>query len=229
VVAERALDVLVLLALLFAIAPVVPHADWLPGALVLGAVMFSAIAVVFVAFSLYGEGPARFVLRPLGVLPAMSRERRELAAMNLVRGFAVFRRPSIAIPAFALTLLSWLLIAVAFWMCMTGFDLGVGLTAAILVVVAVNLALILPSGPAGIGVFEAATLVALLPYEIDRSTALSYALILHALNSLPFIVFGYLALHFHTLAVRRGGGYRPTEELAPLGPNEPPPQADRAV
>jgi uncharacterized protein (TIRG00374 family) len=214
VVAERALDVLVLLALLFAIAAALPHADWLPSALVLGAVMFSAIAVVFVTFSLYGEGPARFVLRPLGLLPAMSRERRELAALNLVRGFAVFRRPSIAIPAFALTLVSWLLIAVAFWICMAGFDLGVGLTAAIFVVVAVNLALILPSGPAGIGVFEAATLVALLPYDIDRATALSYALVLHALNSLPFIVFGYLALHFHTLAVRRGRGYRPTEELA---------------
>jgi len=219
VVAERALDVLVLLALLFALAPVAPHADWLPGALLLGAVMFSAIAVVFVAFSLYGERPARFMLRPLGVLPAMSRERRELAAMNLVRGFAVFRQHSITIPALALTVASWLLIAVAFWLCMTGFDLGVGLTAAIFVVVAVNLALILPSGPAGIGVFEAATLVALLPYDIDRATALSYALVLHALNFLPFIVFGYLALHVHTLAVRQGRGYRPTEGLA-AAPNE---------
>jgi glycosyltransferase 2 family protein len=219
VVAERALDVLVLLALLFALAPVAPHADWLPGALLLGAVMFSAIAVVFVAFSLYGEAPARFMLRPLGVIPAMSRERRELAAKNLVRGFAVFREHSITIPALALTVGSWLLIAVAFWLCMTGFDLGVGLTAAIFVVVAVNLALILPSGPAGIGVFEAATLVALLPYDIDRATALSYALVLHALNFLPFIVFGYLALHVHTLAVRRGRGYRSTEGLA-AAPNE---------
>jgi uncharacterized protein (TIRG00374 family) len=154
----------------------------------------------------------------------MSKERRDLAARNLVLGFAVFRRPSIAVPAFALTFLSWLLIALAFWLCMDGFDLGVGFAAGIFVVVAVNLALIVPSGPAGIGVFEAATLVALLTYDVDRSSALSYALVLHAINSIPFIVFGYVALHYHTVAVKRrrpdlsaaGLGGRPDERAAPL-------------
>jgi uncharacterized membrane protein YbhN (UPF0104 family) len=86
---------------------------------------------------------------------------------------------------------------------MEGFHLGVGFSAAILVVVSVNLAMILPSGPAAIGVFEAATLVALVPFDVDRSTALSYALVLHALNVLPFILVGYFALQSHTLAVRR--------------------------
>jgi uncharacterized membrane protein YbhN (UPF0104 family) len=182
------------------------------------------IAVAFVAFALYGERPARLLLRPLALFPRMSQERRDLAAANLVRGFAVFRRPSIAAPAFALTFLSWFLIAVAFWLCMDGFDLGAGLEAGIFVVVAVNLALVVPSGPAGIGVFEAATLVALLPYDVDRSRALSYALVLHAINSIPFIVFGYVALHYHTVVVRRqrpqvSSGElsgRPDERAAPL-------------
>jgi glycosyltransferase 2 family protein len=224
VVAERALDVLALLILLFAVARSLPDAAWLPSALVLGAIMFVAIAVAFVAFALFGERPARILLRPLALFPRMSKERRDLAAANLVLGFAVFRRPSIAVPAFALTFLSWLLIAVAFWLCMDGFDLGLGLAAGIFVVVAVNLALIVPSGPAGIGVFEAATLVALLPYDVDRSSALSYALVLHAINSVPFIVFGYVALHYHTVAVRRQRpdvsvaelGGRPDERTAPL-------------
>jgi glycosyltransferase 2 family protein len=224
VVAERALDVLALLILLFAVARSLPDAAWLPSALVLGAIMFVAIAVAFVAFALYGERPARVLLRPLALFPRMSKERRDLAAANLVLGFAVFRRPSIAVPAFGLTFFSWLLIAVAFWLCTDGFDLGVGFAAGIFVVVAVNLALIVPSGPAGIGVFEAATLVALLPYDVDRSSALSYALVLHALNSIPFIAFGYIALHYHTVAVRRQRphvsaaelGGRPDERAAPL-------------
>jgi uncharacterized protein (TIRG00374 family) len=224
VVAERALDVLALLVLLFAVDSSLPDAAWLPSALVVGAIMFVAIAVAFVAFALYGERPARILLRPLALFPRMSKERRDLAARNLVLGFAVFRRPSIAVPAFALTFLSWLLIALAFWLCMDGFDLGVGFAAGIFVVVAVNLALIVPSGPAGIGVFEAATLVALLTYDVDRSSALSYALVLHAINSIPFIVFGYVALHYHTVAVKRrrpdlsaaGLGGRPDERAAPL-------------
>lgn len=203
VVAERAVDVLVLLAFLFMAAPALPSTKWLPRALALGAVTFVATTALFVAFALYGERPARIILRPLSLLPAMSRERTELAAANLVRGFAVFRRPAIAVPAFALTAVSWVLIAFAFWICMEGFHLGIGFWAGVLVVVSVNLAMILPSGPAALGVFEAATVVALLPFDVDRSTALSYALVLHALNVFPFILAGYIALQGHTLAVRR--------------------------
>ena len=82
---------------------------------------------------------------------------------------------------------------------MEGFHLHLGFSAGLLVVVAVNLALIIPSGPAAVGVFEAATLATLLPYHVDRPTALSYALLLHALNVIPFIVVGYVSLQYHAL------------------------------
>jgi uncharacterized membrane protein YbhN (UPF0104 family) len=103
---------------------------------------------------------------------------------------------------------------------MEGFHLGLGLSAGLLVVVAVNLAMIIPSGPAGLGVFEAATLAVLLPYHVDRPTALSYALLLHALNLIPFIVFGYIALQYHAIGgrwARRAGSESPsapTEQAA---------------
>ena len=204
VIAERAIDVLTLLVLLFVAAPVVPDTDWLPRVLALGAVVFVVTASVFTAFAFYGERPARFVLRPLGVLPRMSRDRLELAAANLMRGLSAFRSPSVALPAFALTAASWLLIAFASWICLRGFDLRLGFSAAVLVVVAINLAMILPSGPAGIGVFEAATLTALRPFDVDRAHALSYALVLHGLNVVPFLVAGYLVLQHHAIVPRRG-------------------------
>ncbi len=78
-------------------------------------------------------------------------------------------------------------------------------------VVAINLAMIIPSGPAGVGVFEAATLAALLPFDVDRSTALSYALVLHGLNIVPFIVAGYFALHYHAIRPRQS---RPAPDAA---------------
>jgi hypothetical protein len=45
-----------------------------------------------------------------------------------------------------------------------------------------------------VGAFEAATLVALRPYDISDSRALSYALVAHALNFLPYVVVGPLLL-----------------------------------
>jgi glycosyltransferase 2 family protein len=213
VAAERALDVLTLLVLFFVTVPVLPRAEWLPEALVLAALLFAILALVVVAFALYGRRPARLILRPLAALPGMSSERTDTAASNLVHGFRVFRRLGIALPASALTAASWLLIAFSFWLVLLGFNPDLGFEAGLLVVVATNLAMIIPSGPAAVGVFEAATVAALLPFGADRATALSYAIVLHALNALPFIVVGYGAVHYHAIEVRRAGMRRRAKQL----------------
>ena len=77
---------------------------------------------------------------------------------------------------------------------MRGFGIEEGFDAALLVLVATNLVLVLPSSPAGLGAFEAAVVLSLAAYGVDRELALSYALGLHALNALPFIPIGVLAL-----------------------------------
>jgi uncharacterized membrane protein YbhN (UPF0104 family) len=201
VVAERVLDVLALLLIFFAVAPALPRTDWLPRALWGGALLFAVLVVSLAVFALRGERPARILLRPLALLPGVSTGRTRLAASNLLYGFSFLRRPGAALGASILTVVSWVLIAFAFWLCMAAFRLDVGFEAGLLVVVAVNLAIIIPSGPAAVGLFEAATLVALFPFGIDRSVGLSYAVVLHGLNVLPFIAVGYVAFHYHLRAV----------------------------
>jgi glycosyltransferase 2 family protein len=203
VVAERVLDVLVLLALLLASAPLVPEATWLGHAAAVGGVAFVLIAFALVALALRGEPVVRLLMRPFSLLPSVSSERIAQAARNLVQGLAVFRLPRVAVAALALTTVSWLVITLSFWICMRTVGLDAGIDAALLVVIAVNLAMILPSGPAGLGLFEAATVLTLTPYGIDRSEALSYAVVVHVLNVVPLIAVGYVALHRHTRAVRR--------------------------
>ena len=73
---------------------------------------------------------------------------------------------------------------------MVAFDLGLDPSAGVLVVIAIGLAMILPSPPAALGVFEGATVVTLSAYGIDESEALSYALVLHALNVFPLLLLG---------------------------------------
>src|SRR5439155_1217410 len=69
--------------------------------------------------------------------------------------------------------------------------------------VAIGLSMILPSSPAAVGVFEAATLVALHVYGIPKSQGLSYALVLHAANFFPYIIAGLVVLRTHTLDLRQ--------------------------
>ena len=57
---------------------------------------------------------------------------------------------------------------------------------------------VIPSGPAGLGVFEAATVVALSAYGVSGTEALTYAVVLHARNFFPFLLAGGIALLLST-------------------------------
>ena len=201
-VIERVYDVLALLVLLLIAGPFLPDVTWLRRAAVLTVVLLVLLVVAFAVLLLYGERPVRFVLRPAARLPGLSKRRVDYAAASIVRGFSALRRPGIAAPAFAVTVASWLALAVSFWLAMQGFDLRVGFGAALLVVVSINLAMVVPSSPAAVGVFEAATLVALRAYGVEHSLALAYAVVLHALNFFPFVAVGFAVLYRHA-AIRR--------------------------
>jgi hypothetical protein len=203
VVVERAFDVLALLLLLFAISPWLPDVTWLQAAAFL--LVFLGLLLLGSAFVLarWGTRVLRILLYPLSRIPFLSAERFEHVLRNLVQGFVGLHSIRIAIEGFFWTLLSWALVALTFWLVLLGFDFGVSPLAGALVVIAINLALVLPSSPAAVGVFEWATVIALQAYGVADSEALSYALVAHALNFVPFIVAGVLILHREALPRRR--------------------------
>jgi hypothetical protein len=58
-----------------------------------------------------------------------------------------------------------------------------------------------------VGVWEAAVIVALLPFDVTAEAALSYGLVLHALNVVPYLVGGLVALALMrgSIVARDGG------------------------
>ena len=60
--------------------------------------------------------------------------------------------------------------------------------------VAIGFGMILPAAPASVGVFEGATLIALRAFGVPRSTGLPYAVVLHLVNFIPFVIVGSLLL-----------------------------------
>ena len=114
----------------------------------------------------------------------------ESFAESIGRGLAGLRDLRLAALACLLSALNLIALALSVWFVMEGFDLRLPLVAAMLVVVAMNLVQILPSSPAALGVFEAATLVALRAYDIEDAEALSFAIVLHAVHVLPFVAVG---------------------------------------
>jgi uncharacterized protein (TIRG00374 family) len=205
VVLERVYDLFVLIVLLGLAAPFLPAVGWLTAALTLGMLLGLALLASALLVWRFGRRGARFLLLPLRLLPRISERRIDSLAGSVVAGLAAVRGVRAAVEALSLSALSWLLLGLSGWFLLRGVDIHEGFAAALLVLVATNLVLVLPSSPAspaGVGAFEAAAVLALDAYGVQREAALSYALILHALHALPYIVVGYIALYFGTRTER---------------------------
>jgi uncharacterized membrane protein YbhN (UPF0104 family) len=188
VVIERTYDVLSLVLLLFVTVPWLPHVTWLRGAALVGGALVALLLVLAAVVLRWRDRPLHVLFRPLRLLPFVPDGYLDRAPRQFVSGLAGLLRPRVAIGAFAWTTLSWVVLGVGYWCAMLAFDLGLSPLAGLLVVIGIGLAMILPSSPAALGVFEAATVVVLGAYGVDDSLALSYALVLHVLNVLPFVL-----------------------------------------
>jgi uncharacterized membrane protein YbhN (UPF0104 family) len=194
VVIERVFDIVSLVVLLFLASPWLPDVAWARSAALLAGALGLGCALVAAGVAIWGERPFRLLLRPLALLPFVGEERLGRAAFNLIGGLAAIRVPRLTAAGLVWTTLSWLALGLSSWFVLVAFHLGLSALAGLLVVVAINLALILPSSPAGVGVFEAATLVALSAYGVSTSQALPAALVLHLLNLVPYLAVGAVVL-----------------------------------
>jgi uncharacterized membrane protein YbhN (UPF0104 family) len=193
---ERILDVFCLLLILLAALPWLPEVDWVGAAAGVALALALVLGGAALAFGLYGERPFQALDRLLGRLPFGHLDWVEHVGAALGRGLVALRDPVLAVTAFALTVTSWLLTSVSFWLLTLAFDLDLPLASGVLILAAVGFSVILPAAPGALGVFEAATVVALAAYDISPSEALSYAFTLHAVNLIPYIVAGAVAVRF---------------------------------
>jgi glycosyltransferase 2 family protein len=199
-VAERLYDLVSILLLIPLAAPFFPDASWLRRVAVVAAVVTVAgvgLAVAVVAAPRRTEAALRR-------LPVGMSERLGGAVTNLAAGLRASTRGLRAAPMLGISFAIWLATALSFWCCLIAFRLGLGFGAGLFVLVAVSLAVMIPTLPAALGVFEGAVVLALSAYDIDDSKALSCAVALHAVNVLPFVAVGFAVLHGHMRWVARG-------------------------
>jgi glycosyltransferase 2 family protein len=194
VVIERLFDVGSLLVLLFAFLPWLPHLSWVKPALLVALACVGAVVLLIVVGRLASKRETPWGSRLFGRALGAREETIARVVRNALHGLSILERPRRALAALAWTFLSWFLLALSFWCLMLGFHLGLSPLAGLLVVIATGLAFIIPAAPAAVGLFEAAGLVVTSAYDVPRSSALAYVLVLHILNFAPFILAGLLLL-----------------------------------
>ncbi len=208
VLVERLYDVVTLLVIFFAAEPWLPHVSWFGAAAVAAVVLAAVIIAVATLLAVYGDRPVRVLLRPLRRLSLFSGERLERTIDEVTHGLSGLRHGGVALEAFAWSVAAWLMTALCAYFVSLAFHLHIPFWAGLLVAVAIGLGMILPSAPAAVGIFEGAVLIALRAYGVPASSALPYAVVLHLVNFVPFILVGAFLLHYNARHPRRA---RPVE------------------
>jgi glycosyltransferase 2 family protein len=214
VVLERLYDVVAVLLIFFVSEPLLPSVSWFSTAAIAAGILAIAIAVAAVVLAVFRERPLHFLLRPLRRLSPISEARIERSVAELTHGLSGLHNARVAFEALAWTAVAWMASIACAYLIMAAFAMHLGIGAAVLVFVVVGLSMILPAPPASVGVYESATLIALKAFGVGHSTALPYAIVLHLMNFVPFIVIGAVLLHHNA----KHGTSRATRRTAQATP-----------
>jgi uncharacterized protein (TIRG00374 family) len=101
------------------------------------------------------------------------------------------------------SLVIWAFFAYSIHLIGLAFGLNLSLSAVVMVLLAVCLAVMVPATPGYIGPYHAAVAYALVLYNIPLEKALSLSIVFHAINYLPITLAGFLYLGKHHLTLRK--------------------------
>jgi uncharacterized membrane protein YbhN (UPF0104 family) len=124
---------------------------------------------------------------------ALVRSNKQGVVRKVAEVAAVLREPSLAARVGGYTMLAWASEYLIIWLTMAGMHVPMPTPLVPLVVlVAVNLAALIPGLPGNIGPFEMACVLALGTTSIAQEPALGFAIIYHALHTVPVTIVGFL-------------------------------------
>lgn len=189
-ITERLTDIVTLLACFVLVSPFLPlptaYIDWLH----LAWWVLAGLAGAAMAFALLKRHIARLAGRvqvPDG-FPGAARMRTE--ALSFQEGLAQLAARGRVLPIWGTSVAAWITAFAINYMIFQSLDIEVPITVAVLVTCVTNLAMLVPSSPGYIGVFHAAATLALVPFDVSGSRALSFAIAAHLVNVIPVSLLG---------------------------------------
>jgi glycosyltransferase 2 family protein len=191
ILVERVLDILVLFGLLMALLPFVDEPQWMTrSAIVLGVGTLSLAALLALAASFrnFAAAIARRLLRRAS--PSLQ-ARGEGWVSAALTGFAALSEPRVLVEALFWSVLGWACSSVFLFCCLQALNMHMSYAAPLLVMVAINLGMVIPSSSGYVGVYHAIVIETMTAaFAVTREQALSFAIISHALFYVTPILLG---------------------------------------
>ncbi len=159
------------------------------------AILFLAVLFVFIAIAMFPHPALRILHGVIDlVVPIRWKEPVTGYGDKFLEGRTSLRSPKDAIMILFTSILRWLMETVLYWSVNQAFGLGLNFGQLMLLNGVVNLVLLIPAAPGGLGTFDAASRTMLEAYGIASEPALGYTLILRLAIWVPITVLG--AIYF---------------------------------
>ncbi len=196
---ERAVDLVVIVALLGGLLLFAPLPAHLPDEVSQVARIFGGVATLGLAVLLILSRPSA---KPL---PGRLGE----ALTGFRTGLAALRSPAVSARVFGATLTIWLIEAGCTWVALLAFGQAASVEAALLTMIAVTLSIAVVTVPGGLGVEQGVTMAMLAPFGVAAETGLAISLVTTFGALFWLVPLGLLAMW------RQGAGLvRTVEEVA---------------
>jgi glycosyltransferase 2 family protein len=194
---ERLFDGLTMLAFMLVAAIFVSFTSDLRHLAIVAFIVFACLIIGLTVLTFGGSFRDRLMQIVLGPMPTPVADKVERMAESFLSGLGVLtRKGDLGLVAVS-SALAWLLEASMYWMIARGFGSPLsdvmGVAASLLTTGVANLATLIPSSPGYVGPFEAGVvLVVNGALGVDKSLALSYAVVVHAALYFPITVWGLI-------------------------------------
>jgi uncharacterized protein (TIRG00374 family) len=191
ILVERLLDILVLFALLIALLPVVNEPRWATGSALFIGFGTLGLAAVLVAVSSVRQVLFRASRKLLGATSAQTQMRIERWLDAAFTGFATLSNLRVLAEALFWSVLGWACSSFFLFCCLRALGIHLSYAAPLLVMVAINLGMVIPSSSGYIGVYHAIVIETMtVAFSISREQAVAFAIVSHGLFYVVPILLG---------------------------------------
>lgn len=192
IVVERVLDGFTLLAFLLFIlvfAPLnIPPWLKLSGQFMLG-FYFTAL-MVLIALKFWTAQTQKILLKLLSFFPPAMAARGEKMLNSFILGLEVLKGGWNFFWALFYSPLVWTAVASIFFFMLLAFNINLPLYSSYLLLVILSLGMMIPSGPAYVGPFQAAIVAGLSIFQVPKVQAQGFSIVFHASQFIPITLLG---------------------------------------
>lgn len=198
---ERIFDILTILAIFFTILFFVPMPSWLMRASFFFLAATLAV-VLFLLFVLFKREKALNVLQPcIHWLPGRFHARLEDFLNHFIEGISILSEVKMIFHVAFLSILIWVVDAVALYLLFLSFGLHLPLSAPFVLMVILIIGIAIPTAPGFVGNWHFFCILGLSLYGVPKAVALSYAITLHILSIGLIVVLGLAFLPFNRFSL----------------------------